>query len=165
MNNELTPLRLKELVSYDPETGEFCRLVSVSSVLAGLVKAKPSKNGYLRMHIDGRLYYLHRLAWLYFYGKWPKEVDHIDGNPSNNKISNLRDCLHNQNMQNMSTKTIAVSGLKGAYWHPICQLWQSKIRYENRTKSLGYFHTAEEAHKAYLNAKSNVHEFFTGRSN
>lgn len=165
MTNELTLFRLKELVYYDPETGEFCRMVSVSSVLAGPVKAKPNKKGYLRMHIDGRLYYLHRLAWFYVYGKWPKEIDHIDGNCSNNKISNLRDCLHSQNMQNMSTKTIAVSGFKGAYWHPQCKLWQAKIRYENRTKSLGYFHTPEEAHEAYVKAKTNVHDFFTGRNN
>lgn len=165
MTNELTSSRLKELVYYDPETGEFCRMVSVANILAGPVNPKPSKNGYLRMHIDGRLYYLHRLAWLYVYGEWPKEVDHIDGNPVNNKINNLRNCSHKQNMQNMSTKTIAVSGLKGAYWHPICQMWQAKIRYDNRTKSLGYFHSPEEAHQAYLKAKSNVHEFFTGRSN
>ena len=117
------------------------------------------------MHVDGRLYYLHRLAWLYVYGVWPFEIDHIDGNKANNKISNLRNVSHAQNMQNISKRSKASSGLKGAYFHPKVKLWQAKIRYQNRTKSLGYFKTAEEASAMYLLAKSNLHEFFTGRSN
>lgn len=117
------------------------------------------------MHVDGRLYYLHRLAWLYVYGVWPVEIDHIDGNKANNKLSNLRDVSHAQNMQNMSKKSKAASGLKGAYFHPDCKMWQAKIRYQNKTKSLGYFKTPEEANAMYLQAKSNLHEFFTGRSN
>ena len=165
MNYELTQSRLKELVSYNKETGIFNRILPVANILPGPIHAKPNKIGYTRMHVDGRLYYMHRLAWLYVYGVWPTEVDHIDGNKANNKLSNLRDGSHAQNMQNMSKKSKAVSGLKGAYYHPHCKMWQAKIRYQNRTKSLGYYKTPEEANKMYLQAKSNLHEFFTGRSN
>ena len=165
MTYELTQSRLQELVSYDQKTGIFHRLLPVSNILAGPIHAKPNKIGYTRMHVDGRLYYLHRLAWLYVYGVWPVEIDHIDGNKANNKLSNLRDVSHAQNMQNMSKKSKAASGLKGAYFHPDCKMWQAKIRYQNKTKSLGYFKTPEEASAMYLQAKSNLHEFFTGRSN
>lgn len=159
MKSNLTNKRLKQLVSYDKEAGNFFRVVPVANIKSGLVVVKPSKNGYLRMHVDGHLYYLHRLAWFYEHNEWPIAIDHIDGDKTNNKIVNLRSATYSQNLQNISKKTNAVSGLKGAYFHPKTKNWQSKIMVNGKTKSLGYFKTAEEAHQAYIDGKKRFHTF------
>lgn len=151
---------LKNLVHYNPGNGEFTRLAAASNVPAGLAKPRPSVNGYLRMRLDGRLYYLHRLAWLYENGKWPDDsVDHIDGDRTNNAIANLREATYAQNLQNRELKSVAVSGLRGAYFDIKSKRWQSKIRHNYKSISLGYYATAEEAHKAYLEGKRKYHKF------
>lgn len=159
MKSNLTNERLKELVSYDKETGNFFRLVAVANIKTGLVIAKPAKNGYVRMHIDGHLYYLHRLAWFYENNEWPVAIDHIDGNKINNKLCNLRAATCGENLQNISTKTKAISGFKGAYFHPKAKNWQAKIMLNGKTKSLGYYKTPEEAHEAYIDGKKKLHTF------
>jgi hypothetical protein len=159
MKSNLTHQRLKELVSYDKETGNFFRNVPVANIKAGLVVARPAKNGYVRMHIDGHLYYLHRLAWFYEHNEWPVAIDHIDGNKINNKISNLRSATYGQNLQNRSKVTNAKSGFRGAYFHPKTKNWQSKIMLNGKVKSLGYYKTPEEAHQAYVDGKKKFHTF------
>ena len=156
---ELTNQRLRELVFYDKESGNFFRLVSVANMKSGLVVAKPSKNGYLRMRIDGRLYYLHRLAWFYEHNEWPKVIDHRDGDKTNNKIFNLRPVNQSQNLQNISSKTKAISGCRGAYFHSKTKKWQAKIMLDGKTKSLGYYKTPEEAHQAYIDGKKKFHTY------
>jgi hypothetical protein len=157
--NNLTQQRLKELVFYCPKQGNFYRLKKVSNLKLGIVVAKPSKNGYLRMHIDGRLYYMHRLAWLYMHGSFPAYIDHVDGNRQNNKLENLNDVKASENFQNVAKKSIAQSGLKGAYFDKKSKLWQSKIRASGKNISLGYYKTAELAHQAYLDGKKKYHTY------
>jgi hypothetical protein len=156
----LTQKRLKELVSYNEETGIFTRIIKASSSKPGIVISKPMKSGYLRMHIDSILYYHHRLAWLYVYGNWPKLlIDHIDGDKSNNKIKNIREANFSENFQNISIVSNAASGLRGAYLDKKSGKWQAKIMKNYKSISAGYYDTAELAHKAYLDAKRKHHLF------
>jgi hypothetical protein len=159
MKSNLTNDRLKQLVSYDKETGNFYRLVPVANIKVGLVVAKPAKNGYVRMHIDGYLYYLHRLAWFYETSEWPVAIDHIDGNKTNNKFSNLRSATYAENLQNIKNSHKTLSGFMGAYYHPKTKNWQSKIGIDGKSKSLGYYKTPEEAHQAYLDGKRKYHTY------
>src|SRR3990167_3120706 len=102
--------RLKELLSYNPNTGEFTRLVATgihgcnkAGVVVGCLSDHPTQ-GYIliRVNNDGILYRAHRLAWLYVYGFWPPaDIDHINGNRSDNRIVNLRSVTRSQNLQNM----------------------------------------------------------------
>jgi hypothetical protein len=85
-------------------------------------------------------------------GKWPKEIDHIDGDPLNNKWSNLREATRSQNNAN---KVGIAGGLKGASFHKASGLWRADIK-----KGLGYFHTAQEAHEAYVVAAKKLHGEF-----
>lgn len=92
----ITLERLKELLHYDPSTGKFTWRVqrtgrggSKPGDIAGTVHGA---RGYLRVVIDRERLYLHRLAWMYVYGAMPiGVVDHINRNPSDNRIVNLRD--------------------------------------------------------------------------
>lgn len=153
--------RLREVFDFDPETGVFTRLVSVSNIKAGYsTPGSPAKNGYLRLRIDGRLYYSHRLAWLWVYGSWPnKNIDHIDGNPRNNAISNLRLADQSENLQNISKSSKAQSGLRGAYLERSTGRWCSKIMIDKKSIHLGTFETPEAAHAAYIDAKKRIHTF------
>ncbi len=97
---DITAERLRELFHYNPDTGIFTRRVTRGSGKAGCVVG--TFNGhYLQFCVDRNQALAHRLAWLYVHGEWPKrQIDHIDGDKRNNRLSNLRDVTANQNQQN-----------------------------------------------------------------
>ena len=90
--SQLSRKRLRELFDYNSDSGLFVRKITVSAnATKGRIAGCPAKNGYLRIRIDGRYYYSHRLAWLYQFGEWPSEdLDHINGVRDDNLIANLR---------------------------------------------------------------------------
>jgi hypothetical protein len=90
------------------------------------------------------------------------EIDHADGNPSNNRLSNLRLATSSHQKRNKRVQSNNRSGLKGAFWHGCHKgkKWRSQIKVGKRLIFLGYFHTAEEAHVAYSRAaKEHFGEF------
>ncbi len=154
----LTQARLKELLSYDPITGIFIREQSRRKVRKGSVAGTRRHDGYFTIFMDGHRYLCHRLAWLYMTGEWPLHfIDHIDGNPSNNSFSNLRDVEHTINTQNIRrARSFNSSGLLGA--NRFRGGFLSRIIVHKKVIHLGWFNTAEEAHEAYLIAKRELHE-------
>lgn len=156
----ITLERLKELIDYNPSTGDFIWKVHLPfSVKYEGDKAGYINEGYLKITIDGVSYRGHWLAWFYSYGVWPEhEIDHIDGNKANNAISNLRDVTRLVNMQNKrSAYKNNKSGYTGVHWYPRYEKYAAQIRVEGKTKTLGYFETAEEAHDIYQKAKEKYH--------
>lgn len=155
----LTAERLKEIVSYDPETGKFTRLhpVKGARVVAGNLRL----DGYLSIYIDGKARSAHRMAWLYVHGRMPAEqLDHINGDRTDNRIVNLREVSKGQNAQNIG-KAYAnnkSSGVLGVYRH-VCGKWQAKIQVNGKSRSLGLFESIDAARVAYLAAKDEVHPF------
>lgn len=159
----LTALRASELLDYDRETGVFKWKVDVGRwgrIKAGTVTGSPDFYGHLRIQIDGTLQYAHRIAWLIATGVWPEgDIDHIDGNPANNKLSNLRDVLHQTNTENRrrATKNKTTSMPIGVSIDRRDGGIRADITVNGRTRSLGRFKTPELAHEAYLKAKRNLH--------
>lgn len=104
----ITQDRLKELSTYNPDTGVFIGTVSRGKgnrFVAGGRMGTPDKKGYIHMTIDGKTYGAHRLAWLYCFGEWPKcHIDHINRDPSDNRIKNLRKATHSENTCNTPGK-------------------------------------------------------------
>ena len=144
---ELTAEKLRELLHYEPETGIFTRKVRTSNrAKAGAVAGCPDGLGYLRIMVQSRLYQAHRLAWLYVYGEWPKlNIDHINRNPSDNRLVNLRDVTQKQNMQNASKYSHNTSGHPGVAWHKRISKWRAHIMHNQKDIHLGYFSILEEA--------------------
>lgn len=140
----LTQDRLKELMKYDPETGVFTALVRTGGrVVPGTVLGT-LKDGYVRISVDGKLYYAHRLAFLYMTGVMPDEVDHDDRDRGNNRWENLKETTHSDNAVNTPVRKHSSTGIKGITPH------QGKFVARFKKKYIGIFNTPEEAHAAYL---------------
>lgn len=156
MWRHLTSEHLREVVSYDEKSGVFTRN---AGRYAGLPAGAKTSHGYVTVQIEGRPHYAHRLAWLYVFGKWPANViDHINGDTSDNSIDNLRDVSHAVNLQNMrNAHANTTSGLLGACWDVQRGKWRAYIRLSGKSRYLGIFATAEEAHAAYVNHKRRLH--------
>ncbi len=117
--------------------------------------------GYARAMVLGKRYYLHRLVWAHQTGAWPSgEIDHIDGNKTNNKICNLREASRCENMRNIPISTSNKSGFKGVSWDKGKCRWVAQISIDGKGKRLGRFKTAVEAHKAYVVAAEKYHGEF-----
>ena len=161
-DNIVTLEQLRELFSYDLETGLLIRRVrSANCTQVGEVAGFVDVHGYRIIGIKGRYYKAHRLIWLHVYGVWPnKQIDHINGIRDDNRLHNLRDVEHSINMQNQkrAQSDNRSSGLLGAHWHNSQQAWHARIQVNKRSKFLGAFATPEEAHAAYLEAKRRLHE-------
>jgi hypothetical protein len=152
----LTAERLPAVLAYDPETGAFRALGRRRAAADGEVGTVT--RGRRVVFVDGKGYRAHRLAWLYVHGAWPAgDVDHIDGNPLNNALANLRDVSRTVNMQNLKrARSDSRSGLMGA---SKCRgRWQAQIVVHGKRLHLGMFATAEAASAAYLAAKRRMHE-------
>ncbi len=153
----VTRARLLELLIYNPFAGHFCWLVGRRGTKAGKVAGYLRRNGYRSIGIDGRLYLVHRLAWLYVTGQWPvQQIDHINGLRHDNRWLNLRAASPVQNSRNAKRRSINKSGAKGVRWHKRSRKWNAEIRVNGRQISLGYFDTLSDAAAAYSKA-SNVH--------
>lgn len=145
--NELTAEKLRELLHYDPATGVFTWKVRTSTrVKVGNLAGCPNNEGYLQIRLHSRLHKAHRLAWLYMYGEWPEDqIDHINRNRSDNRISNLRDVSHKQNNQNKSKAGNNTSGHQGVYRYKLDSKWVARIKHNQKNISLGYFTNLEDA--------------------
>ena len=158
----LTIERLKELFDYNPETGWFTNRGSRGRAKGG-ARAGTFKHGlYRSIVIDYERFYEHHLAWFWMYREWPDEVDHADGDASNNAIANLRLCNRTQNNCN-SRQLTGQSGLRGAYLDKRNLQWYSKIQFGGQARFLGNFSSAEEAHEAFTTAARELHgKFYRG---
>ncbi len=156
---ELTAIRLRELLDYNPATGVFTNKSPRKKITVGEIAGAIDKsNGYWKITIDRRHYFAHRLAFLFMTGAWPSAfVDHINGDRTANHWENLRDVPKRINQQNRRTATAgSKSGLLGA--HKKRGRWSSQIHSNGQLIKLGVFTTAEQAHTAYVTAKRKLHE-------
>lgn len=144
----LTQEYLKSILEYNKSTGAFTwrcdmRANKIKGKLAGTLVDR-----YLKIKIKKRQYSIHRLAWLYVYGSWPKnQIDHINGDKLDNRIENLRDVTSRQNSQNCG---IHRNGkLVGASFHKQHQRWRATVYENGKCKHLGLYDSELEAHNKY----------------
>jgi HNH endonuclease/AP2 domain len=158
-NNKLqvTSDYVRKNLYYNPDTGDFYWLISNSNRVKVGDIAGSVKEGYriISITFNGKKNYFlaHRLAWLYIYGVWPNAgIDHIDRNPSNNRISNLREATQQENTRNQTKRENCSSCYLGVSWYKRDKKWTARIKIGNKYHFLGYFDTEEEAALAYNRA-------------
>lgn len=152
---------LRELFSYDENTGILTRLVTrcTRNAVAGDAITRTDRHGYVVVSISHKTILAHRIAWAMCTGAWPEgDIDHMNGIKHDNRFCNLRDVSRKLNLQNQKrahkdskTGLLGVrQGYKGSFY--------SIIYHNGATKHLGTFKTPEAAHAAYLTAKQVLHE-------
>lgn len=148
----ITQKILKDYLHYNEENGVFTRTKSIKGK-GGSLGRHPGymrQDGYIRIMIMRKLYYAHRLAWLYVYGVFPdKEIDHINGIKNDNRLSNLRMASKSQNQYNRGKAKTNTSGFKGVIWAKKRAIWIAQIKINGKSKYIGSFNSPEEAHTAY----------------
>ena len=149
----MTPERLRELVTYDPDTGIMSSRVKRHGKNPGDRLGSITSTGYLVTQIEGYKTSIHRFIWLYMYGRLPfGETDHINGNRTFNQ-------------QNRATpRRGSKVGYIGVSLAPYKKKYRAQIEVNGKGRSLGFYATAEEAHAAYLEAKRKMHAGYVPRS-
>jgi hypothetical protein len=160
---------VRSLITYDAETGEFTwesrgsqdrESKRWSTRFAGKRAGRIDSHGYRQIDMRGMTFLAHRLAFAMTYGRWPiGDIDHIDGDKTNNRISNLREATRRENMQNQTRRSNNKSGYSGVYWRTKKKKWLAKICANGKHHHLGTFDCPHKAHQAYLAAKQRIHTF------
>lgn len=128
----------------------------------GLYRKTNGRRGYLRpdgyvyVRLGGRSFGEHRLVHMMFSGDWPDQVDHVNGNRSDNRPENLRSATHAQNCMNRKP----MSKAKGCYWMASRGKWMVQIGVGGSRRTIGYFDSIESARAAYRNAAEELHGDF-----
>jgi|688.fasta_scaffold230948_4 hypothetical protein len=160
---KLTHKRLVSILDYNSSTGVFKWLdTRRGRVNIGDKAGSLQEDGYIRIRVDGVLYYAHVLAWFYCYKKFPtKQIDHINNKRHINKISNLREATRSQNAHNSKKRAKNKSGYKGVRYYKRLGKYVAQITVKYKKHHLGYFKTAKEAHAAYCKAARTLHGKFS----
>lgn len=156
--------RLRDVLDYDPISGVLTWRVQLAprgkvGTTAGCsANAYTSKKKRIAIRVDGELRLAHRIAWMMYYGEEPSgQVDHIDGNPLNNAISNLRLATNAQNGRNRGANLTNKSGWKGVSWDAARKKWRAQIGVDGKVVPLGRFDDIKEAAEAYIFAALEFH--------
>jgi len=163
---------LKEILNYDAVSGDFhWKARKPEHFIDGKFHGKESKAkmwnvkfagekaggerlGYIGVSINNRIYMAHRLAWLYVYGCWPKQqLDHINRDGTDNKISNLRDVTRRENNLNVGLDNRNTSGVSGVIFDKSRRKWSAKITINYKVTTLGRFDDMDDAIKARRKAE------------
>lgn len=166
---ELSPQTIASALSYDPGNGGLlwkerspetflpskkrtqewiCS--AWNAKFAGREAFTATSKGYRVGSVNGQMLKAHRVAFALMTGRWPvSEIDHINGDPSDNRWENLREATRAENCKNISIKRSNTSGAKGVHFEKRRQLWRADIYSNGQAKHIGYFSTVTEASAAY----------------
>lgn len=156
---------LRASLSYDPETGLITRLCTRGNAIAGTVAGTKIRQ-YTVIDFGNRKIMAHRIAFFLKNGRWPLGViDHINGNRSDNRWSNLRECQQSDNAKNQTTRPRGMSGVRGVRFNlksSKSKPWEVLIKHNYKQIYIGRYATKEEAIAARYAASAKYHGEFSG---
>lgn len=128
-----------------------------NTCFSGKLADNNRRDGYKVVSIFNKQYLSHRIVWAINYGSWPtNQIDHINGNRSDNVITNLRQVDNKLNSKNQKRSKLNTSGVTGVYWYKKYSKWKAQIMFEGKSKHLGYF---EDIQSAIIARKQAEQEF------
>ena len=154
---KLTQELVQSLFTYRDGNLYWKKINPHSKVKIGDIAGNIDKKDRVSIKISNKLYKAHRLIFLYHHGYLPKEIDHIDRNPLNNNINNLREVTRQENCRNRTklkyrNNKLTTSIYKGVCWNKQIEKWIARIMISGQRINLGYFAVEKDAAKAYNNA-------------
>lgn len=157
-----------EYFTYDAELGQLAWKPRRWSHMAGRTAGYKQRNAtgsanVIAVKVSGEIFVAHRIIWEMHHGQVPDglEIDHIDCNPWNNRLSNLRLATRQQNQWNKPKPSCNKSGYKGVHWSTAKRCFIAQIVDGRKKRHIGQFATAKEAGDAYIREAKVLHgEFF-----
>ena len=163
---ELTQAELHRIICYNPLSGNFMwriatgRRVRVGDIAGSLLRDRADRQRW-RMNIHSRSYYVHRLAFLYMKGRWPRgQIDHKNGDTLDNSWLNLRECTGFQNQANRGPNKNNKLAIKGVSYNKKTKKFQASLRANGKRVHQSYHSTSEDAARAYKRAAKKFHGKF-----
>lgn len=156
----LTRQRLTDVIQYNKDTGELIWIAKTSvhsnNITVGCAAGTIDNQGYRVIKIDGKSYKAHRLVWFLCNGVFPEEIDHINGNPDDNRIINLRNVSHKENLKNKRIYIKNKTGVHGVTWKKTHMKWVAHIKINGKQKYLGIFKMFNDAAAARFDAENSL---------
>jgi hypothetical protein len=138
---------------FDYKDGSLYWKINQGRIKAGSKAGTPREKGHIQIQYNKKMYREHSIVWMMFNGENPSAIlDHINGNPSDNRIENLRLATNAQNLANRGKNKNNTSGFKGVYLHNQTNKWVASIKHLGKKYSLGCYENASDAHQAYKKA-------------
>lgn len=154
---------LREFVSYEPISGKFywklrdakwfrsekqAEYWNKTYAFRECLKTRDAQQ-YNVGSIQDKQIYAHRAAWAIVHGEWPEhEIDHLNGVRHDNRLQNLRHVTKTENGRNQGLKATNKSGVNGVFWDKRRNRWVANYRRDDKTITVGAFHTFDEAVEA-----------------
>ena len=160
MTEQPTPEQLRKLLRYEPETGKLFWLPRPESMFTASHYCRSwntrhaNKEAFTAVGDSGYRLGLvlryqcraHRVAYAIYHGYWPPEdVDHINGDTADNRISNLRGVSKSINLRNQKRYKSNTSGHTGVFLEKATGKWRARIKVDSQDKHLGIFTNIEDA--------------------
>ena len=153
------PERLEDAFRYDAESGVLTRIFKGGQTR--IIGSKKTTDGYTKTSLNGREYPAHRLIWWIAYGSLPDRfIDHINGDKSDNRLSNLRLATDSENKRNVGKRQHNTSGFKGVTWDKANKRWLAHATFQGKGVHLGRHSTPEAAAQAYREFAEQNHGSF-----
>jgi hypothetical protein len=152
----ITQSKLLELFNY--KDGQLISKQKSKRRNVGDALGKINDRGYVIATVQGDVYRVHRLIFLWHYGVMPEQIDHINGVRDDNRIDNLRPATSSENAQNRMASS--VSGTKGVYWHKQINRWVASICVNRKNIHLGSFENIDAAKAVAMQARKDAHGSF-----
>lgn len=163
----LTQNQVKEILDYNPMTGIFTWKARPRSMFGtdvswrvwnakhATTQAGTDGHGYRIISCFSKRFQMHRLAWLFMHGEWPAGcIDHINHDPSDNRIENLRVVSNDENQRNREISSNNTSGATGVRRHRGSSRWEARIGFEGKFIYLGIFLSKQKAIEARKKAET-----------
>jgi hypothetical protein len=158
-----TKENLFDVIEYRPEFGGSCLVWKKDRrcVKTGSIAGYQRPDKYWDVRVFGKIIRAHRLIWFLNFGEWPKnQIDHIDGNPENNKIENLREATTSQNQCNKRKQFGNKCGVKNVYLHKPLNKWRVRIAINKKTIQCGLYDDLELAELVAIEAREKYHGIY-----
>jgi hypothetical protein len=161
----MTPSKEHLCSIFEYANGELFYKKSCGAKKAGSKAGAIKPSGRVHIQIDNKMYLLHRIVFAMHNGYMPEQIDHIDGDCTNNVIENLRPATHTQNTWNAKVRNDNVCGSKNVSYYPANNSWIVRVQANKKRQYIGSYKSKEEAERIAMKYRTEAHQEFARNGN